>query len=114
MPHTQYYCIVLIAKDCFLIGRESYLAKNWQVSRDWMKEALTKYDEGIDILFFPLSVIFFSLYVIFAGSDSDIDLPLVYDHLAFSEYQLGNMKKATQYNRDLLQNGIVHYAHAMQ
>ena len=51
-------------------------------------------------------MIYFPLSSIIIGSDSDIDLPLVYDHLAFSEYQLGNMKKATQYNRDLLQNGI--------
>ena len=36
---------------------------------------------------------------------SDVDLALVYDHLAFSEYKLGNIKKATQYTRDLLQNG---------
>ena len=39
------------------------------------------------------------------SSHSDVDLALVYDHLAFSEYQLGNIKKATQYTRDLLQNG---------
>lgn len=36
---------------------------------------------------------------------SDVDLSEVYDHLAFSEYELGNIKKATQYTRDLLQNG---------
>ena len=30
-----------------MIGREAYLAKNWQMARDWMKEALHKYDEGI-------------------------------------------------------------------
>lgn len=36
---------------------------------------------------------------------SDLDLSLVYDHLAYSEYQLGNMKRATQYTRDLIQNG---------
>ena len=36
---------------------------------------------------------------------SNVDLALVYDHLAFSEYQLGNIKKAAQYTRDLLQNG---------
>lgn len=36
---------------------------------------------------------------------SDLDFVLVYDHLAFSEYKLGNLKKAAQYTRDLLQNG---------
>ncbi len=35
------------AMDCYTIGREAYLAKNWQMSRDWMKEALHKYDEGL-------------------------------------------------------------------
>lgn len=40
-----------------------------------------------------------------AGSGSGVDLAEVYDHLAFSEYQLGNVKRATQYTRDLLQNG---------
>lgn len=36
---------------------------------------------------------------------TDLDLVLVYDHLAFSEYQLGNIKRAAQYTQDLLQNG---------
>ena len=36
----------LLAEDCFIVGRESYLAKNWRMARDWMKEALRKYDEG--------------------------------------------------------------------
>ena len=44
--HAAHSIIVLIAKDCFIIGRESYLAKNWHAARDWMKEALAKYDEG--------------------------------------------------------------------
>lgn len=32
-------------------------------------------------------------------------MALVYDHLAFSEYKLGNIKRAAQYTKDLLQNG---------
>lgn len=36
-----------------------------------------------------------------------MDLADVYDHLAYSEYQLGNIRRATQYTRDLLQNGSV-------
>lgn len=38
--------VVCTAKDCFIVGREAYIAKNYHMSRDWMKEALTKYDEG--------------------------------------------------------------------
>lgn len=38
-----YLCLAL---DCFTIGRESYLAEKWRMARDWMKEALNKYDEG--------------------------------------------------------------------
>lgn len=38
--------VKLLAEDCFIIGRESYLSKDWVMSRDWMKQALQKYDEG--------------------------------------------------------------------
>ena len=41
-----YQIYVCSAKDCYTIGREAYLAKNWKMSRDWMKEALNKYDKG--------------------------------------------------------------------
>lgn len=94
--------IVSLAKDCYTIGREAYLAKNWKMSRDWMKEALNKYDEGSVIEFQSKNMDNFT------GSGpgySDVDLTLVYDHLSFSEYQLGNVKRAAQYTRDLLQNG---------
>ena len=33
-------------KDCYKIGREYYINENWGLARDWMKEALRKYDEG--------------------------------------------------------------------
>lgn len=39
------------------------------------------------------------------GDTEGIDLTLVYDHLAFAEYSLGNYRKALQYTKDLLQNG---------
>ena len=39
------------------------------------------------------------------GDTKGIDLTLVYDHLAFAEYSLGNLRKALQYTKDLLQNG---------
>lgn len=39
-------CDHLAAKDCYTIGKDSYNKENWQMSRDWMKEALNKYDEG--------------------------------------------------------------------
>jgi hypothetical protein len=38
--------IISAAHDCFLVGREAYIAKNFILSRDWMKEALNKYDTG--------------------------------------------------------------------
>ena len=40
-----------------------------------------------------------------AGDDSEVDLVDVLDHLAFNEYQLGNVKRAAQYTEQLLQNG---------
>ena len=40
------------------------------------------------------------------GDTEGIDLTLVYDHLAFAEYSLGNLRKALQYTKDLLQNGM--------
>lgn len=40
-----------------------------------------------------------------AGRGADLDLALVYDHLAFAEYKSGNFKRAAQYTKDLLQNG---------
>lgn len=39
------------------------------------------------------------------GDSEGIDLTLVYDHLAFAEYSMGNFRKALQYTKDLLQNG---------
>ena len=39
------------------------------------------------------------------GDTEGVDLTLVYDHLAFAEYSLGNMLRALQYTKDLLQNG---------
>ena len=35
----------------------------------------------------------------------DVDLVSIYDHLSFSEYSIGNLKRAAGYNKDLLQNG---------
>ena len=37
---------VLLAQDCYLVGRQAYLEKDWRMSRDWMKEALNKFDES--------------------------------------------------------------------
>ena len=45
------------------------------------------------------------MWLLGAGRGSDLDLTLAYDHLAYAEYKLGNLKKAVQYTRDLLQNG---------
>jgi hypothetical protein len=136
--HSLY--VYSAAKDCFLVGREAYIAKNYAMSRDWMKEALDKYDAGKWVLWRPLrfwvghyalvvlcykELVFCrkevrvgpSIYllqhsipviVVPAGSGpgfEDVDLIEVYDHLAFSEYQLGNIRKAYQYTKDLLQNG---------
>ena len=100
---------VLLAKDCYLVGRQAYLEKDWHMSRDWMKEALNKFDES-KRGFCMVWLLFVD--VIIADSESsrsDVDLALVHEHLAFSEYQLGNIKKATQYTRDLLQNGKTHF-----
>lgn len=38
-------------------------------------------------------------------TDGVVDLVSIYDHLAFSEYSLGNVKRAAMYTRELLQNG---------
>lgn len=37
-------------------------------------------------------------------SMEEIELASIYDHLAYAEYKLGNVKRAMQYTRDLLQN----------
>ena len=35
-----------LAEDCYLIGLQSYAKEDWAMARDWMKEALYKYDQG--------------------------------------------------------------------
>ena len=37
-----------------------------------------------------------------------MDLTEVYDHLAYAEFKLGNVKRAAHYTRLLLQNGQSH------
>ncbi|XP_064393719.1 prolyl 4-hydroxylase subunit alpha-1-like isoform X2 [Halichondria panicea] len=69
------------ALDCYRVGRLAYEEKNWKKARDWMKEALHKFEDG-----------------------GDVDLVSIYDHLSFSEYSIGNLKRAAGYNKDLLQN----------
>ena len=95
---------MVTAEDCFVIGRESYLTKDYAMARDWMKQALQKYDEGllVDMVIMDLHN---ELVLKTTGNGVNLDLSEVYDHLAFSEYQLGNIKRAMQYTRDLLQNG---------
>ena len=96
-------------------GHEAYNQEQWWYVREWMLEALRKTDEE--------------------QSMDEVELTSIYDHLAYAEYQvsgvrhahthtqtdrhvdrlccssstaqLGNVKKAMQYTRDLLQNGEV-------
>ena len=46
MVGVRKFALVCAAKDCYVVGREAYIAENFLMSRNWMKEALTKYDEG--------------------------------------------------------------------
>ena len=34
------------ALDCYRVGRLAYEEKNWKKARDWMKEALHKFEDG--------------------------------------------------------------------
>ena len=34
------------AEDCYLIGRQDYLNDDWVHAREWMLEALNKFDQG--------------------------------------------------------------------
>lgn len=79
--------VSLSALDCFEIGRESYLKENWWYTKEWMLEALRKYDEG---------------------DTEGLDLADVFDHLSFVEYRMGNIRRAKQFARDLLQNDPDH------
>ena len=73
----------LTAKDCFDIGRVSYLTEDWWYTKEWMLEVIRKVDQG---------------------DDQDVSLVEVYDHLSFAEYSLGNIRRAKQFTKDLLQN----------
>jgi prolyl 4-hydroxylase len=42
------------------------------------------------------------------GDTSSVDLTEVYDHLAYAEFKLGNVKRAAHYTRLLLQNDPAH------
>ncbi|XP_019849479.1 PREDICTED: prolyl 4-hydroxylase subunit alpha-2-like isoform X2 [Amphimedon queenslandica] len=76
--------------DCYTIGKKAYNEKNWRHTRDWMLAALERFDEE--------------------GGDptGTVDIPSIYDHLSFAEYSLGNIKKASQYTRELLQHDPSH------
>jgi hypothetical protein len=52
-----------------------------------------------------LLILYFHSWFPIPGDTEGIDLTLVYDHLAFAEYSLGNYRKAMLYTKDLLQNG---------
>ena len=36
----------IAAQDCYMIGRQVYLKDDWIHARDWMLEALNKFDQG--------------------------------------------------------------------
>lgn len=80
--------VSMTSEDCYHIGRSAYNDEDFYHTRDWMKEALRLFDEE--------------------GDTSDLDLTLVYDHLSYAEYKLGNIKKAAHYTRLLLQNEPTH------
>ncbi|XP_065912697.1 prolyl 4-hydroxylase subunit alpha-1-like isoform X1 [Dysidea avara] len=75
----------MTARDCYNAGRENFLANEWKHTRQWMQESLKKSIEDEE-------------------QAKDVDIVDIYDHLSYSEYKLGNIKKAIQYSRDLLQN----------
>jgi len=106
---------LVVAEDCFGVGRQAYAESQWKLAGDWMREALNKYDEegkdhqhsvpGTLPVFHRMEHSNVAVWLLGAGRGSDLDLALVYDHLSYAEYKLGNLKKAAQYTRDLLQNG---------
>ena len=76
--------VSLTCKDCFDIGRMAYQEKDWWYTGQWMMEALRKFDEKNDT--------------------KEVQLVDIYDHLAFAEYELGNLRRASQFTKELLQN----------
>lgn len=76
--------VPLTGKDCFDIGRVAYQEGDWWYTGKWMMEALRKFDEDNDT--------------------KDVELADIYDHLAFAEYKMGNLRRASQFTKDLLQN----------
>ena len=80
--------VALTCKDCFDIGRAAYMEGNWWHTGQWMMEALRKFDEDQDT--------------------DGVELADIYDHLAFAEYKIGNLRRASQFTKDLLQNEPSH------
>ena len=56
-----------VGEDCFTVGRYAYNQGLWRHTRQWMLTALERFDEE---------------------NGSELDIPSVYDHLAFSEYSV--------------------------
>ncbi len=76
--------VPLTCKDCFDIGRVAYEEGDWWYTGQWMTEALRKFDEDQDT--------------------TGVELADIYDHLAYAEYEMGNLRRASQFTKDLLQN----------
>ena len=55
--------------DCYTVGRSAYNKQDWKHTREWMLEALKQFDKE-------------------GGTVVDLDIPSIYDHLAYSEYSV--------------------------
>ena len=79
--------VSLSSYDCYVIGREAYYKEDWWYTKEWMMEALRKFDEG---------------------DTGGVQLSDIFDHLSYVEFRMGNIKRAKQFTRDLLQNDPEH------
>ncbi|XP_062509259.1 prolyl 4-hydroxylase subunit alpha-1-like isoform X2 [Corticium candelabrum] len=71
----------LSSTDCYYLGTVAYEDEKYKHARDWMDETLKRLE---------------------IEDASDLNVVNIYDYLAYSEYKLGNVKRATRLTRKMI------------
>ena len=79
-PHHR---TVLTANDCFELGRQAYLNKDYYHTVLWMQEALERLDKELD-------------------NEKTAYKDVILEHLAYATYLQGNVRHALKLTRELL------------
>lgn len=69
------------ASDCYYLGTVAYEDEKYKHTRDWMDETLKRLKEDTE----------------------ELNLVNIYDYLAYSEYKLGNVKRASRLTRQIIE-----------